>query len=184
MLQTQIPTRERIIPYKHNQKPNSVCRKGIFIDCLTGNEQGEVGEGFAMGTLSGYPRYIQNVTKAADGCPYDIVASLVCLGKVVTFQVKTTGNKKYQLTGNNYNSNGSHSTLPNLDLIDAIIIVHSDPRIYIVPMKIVKRHPVVIRRLTTSSNSPIRYVYDKIYANFEIIGKKTPEIFKYKDYWE
>lgn len=179
--------RTRIKKYKDGWKPNSCTPRGLFEHVLTGPEQCEVGEGIAFGILSLYPRYIQNITRAAGGCPYDLIANMVCLSMIVGIQVKTTANNTVRLTSNNNNPGTRVAHRPDYSVQHAIFVVHADYKYYFIPTKEVLSDPKIQKKLNGSVDKEVTFNLKK-YENFRIhfnymFNGPLPEILKYEDYW-
>ncbi len=180
-------TREEIIPYRNGETPAINCSPtGLFKFVLTSNEQCEMGEGLAIGMLCCYPRFIQQVNHSIGGSPYDLQANLVCLGRLVGIQVKTTTDNWVQLSGMYYNSRRGVRTVPNFDSIHAIFVSHSDSRYYFIPMNEIRKDKRFVNFMNTHQSNPssVLKIDLKNYHKFELkFNGNIPEAFKYKDYW-
>jgi hypothetical protein len=187
MLTTVDEERTRIEKFKDGWKPNSCTPRGLFQHCLTAQEQCDVGEGVATAILSLYPRYLQSISRAANGCPYDLTANMVSLNKIIGIQVKTTGTEKIRLTSNNNNPVTRVAHRPDYSVQHAIFVVHADYQFYFIPTKEIFSDPTIKEKFDDPAKPQVfaelgNYEKFKVHFDYMFIGP-LPEILKYEDYW-
>jgi hypothetical protein len=187
MLISLYEDRARIKKHKDGVGPNSCTPKGLFKHCLTAQEQCGVGEGIAFSILSLYPRYIQSITRAVGGSPYDLIANLVPLNMIIGIQVKTTAKNLVRLTSNNNNPGTRVAYRPDYSVQHAILVVHADYKYYFIPTKEILKDPEILEKLEANNNLEVKFKlsnYKKFKLKFDymFIGP-LPEALKYEDYW-